>query len=299
MSHLNFHYFLPSSNPSITLSTQSKTLCCSFNPVPSPASTTRRNISISATPARDKIIDFGKHKGRMLGTLPSKYLKWVSKTLRARDFEEWAQLADQVLVDPVYKDRIEWELAEVLLNGNEISSGKNVKSPVSDLLEISERFGWDNDDKIAWSKINFELLGTSKTGRIPRKAIPSSAAVSDEDSKGFREKKFGGLSYNKGSSGVEAEEMMMSYGSNNVGGGSREERREKQRLKRVLELRKVKLDFIANKKKEIDHYRNQNQHRLDRDNDDDLMEAVEKPASSPFPGRESLLKKVLNRQKIL
>ncbi|KAI3845383.1 hypothetical protein MKX03_029705 [Papaver bracteatum] len=280
MSHLNFHYFLASSNPSTTLSTQSKTLICAFNPSPSPSSTTRKNISISATPARDKIIDFGKHKGRMLGTLPSKYLKWVSKTLRARDFEEWAQLADQVLADPVYKDRIEWELAEVLLNGNEISSGKNVKSPVSDLLEISERFGWDNDDKIGWSKINFELLGTSKTGRIPRKAISSSDDDDDENSKGFREKKFGGL-------------------SDNVGGGSREERREKQRLKRVLELRKVKLDFVANKKKEIDYHQNQNQHRLDRDNDDDLMALVEKPASSPFPGRENLLKKVLNRQKIL
>ncbi|XP_026437181.1 uncharacterized protein LOC113335296 [Papaver somniferum] len=234
----------------------------------------------------------------MLGTLPSKYLKWVSKTLRARDFEEWAQLADQVLVDPVYKDRIEWELAEVLLNGNEISSGKNVKSPVSDLLEISERFGWDNDDKIGWSKINFELLGTSKTGRIPRKAI-SSSDDDDEDSKGAREKKFGGLSYNKGSSGVESEEMMMGYGSSNVGGGSREERREKQRLKRGLELRKVKLDFVANKKKEIDHHQHQHQHRSDRDNDDDLMAAVEKPVSSPFPGRENLLKKVLNRQKIM
>ncbi|KAI3955509.1 hypothetical protein MKW98_028454 [Papaver atlanticum] len=281
MSHLNFHYFLPSSNASTTtLSTQSKTLFCSLNPVRSPSSTTRRNISISATPARDKIIDFGKHKGRMLGTLPSKYLKWVSKTLRARDFEEWAQLADQVLVDPVYKDRIEWELAEVLLNGNEISSGKNViKSPVSDLLEISERFGWDNDDKIGWSKINFELLGTSKTGRIPRKAI-SYSDDDDEDSKGFREKKFGGFS-----------------DGSNVGGGSREERREKQRLKRVLELRKVKLDFVANKKKEIDQH--QHQHCIDRYNDDDLMAAVEKPASSPFPGRANLLKKVMNRQKIL
>ncbi|RZC89370.1 hypothetical protein C5167_029274 [Papaver somniferum] len=298
MSHLNFHYFLASSNPSTTLSTQSRTLFCSFNPSASPSSATRRNISISATPARDKVIDFGKHKGRMLGTLPSKYLKWVSKTLRARDFEEWAQLADQVLVDPVYKDRIEWELAEVLLNGNEISSGKNVKSPVSDLLEISERFGWDNDDKIGWSKINFELLGTSKTGRIPRKAI-SSSDDDDEDSKGAREKKFGGLSYNKGSSGVESEEMMMGYGSSNVGGGSREERREKQRLKRGLELRKVKLDFVANKKKEIDHHQHQHQHRSDRDNDDDLMAAVEKPVSSPFPGRENLLKKVLNRQKIM
>ncbi|KAI3890584.1 hypothetical protein MKX03_036132 [Papaver bracteatum] len=154
----------------------------------------------------------------MLRTLPSKYLKWVSKTLRARDFKEWAQLVDQVLVD------------HILINGNEISSGKNVKTHVSDLLEISERFGLDNDDKIGWSKINFELL-----------AISFSSDDDDEDSKGSREKKFGGLSNRK------------------------------QRLKRGLELRKMKLDFVANKKKEIDHHQHQHQHqhRLDRDNDDD------------------------------
>ncbi|MCL7050446.1 hypothetical protein MKW94_029440 [Papaver nudicaule] len=214
----------------------------------------------------------------MLGTLPSKYLKWVSKTLRARDFEEWAQLADQVLEDPVYRDRIEWELAEVLLNGNEISTGKNVKSPVSDLLEISQRFGWDNDDKIGWSKINFELLGTSKTARIPRKHTSSS---SNGESKGFKEKKLEGLSDNKGSSG-----------------DSREERREKQRLKREQELHRVKLDFVANKKKEIDQQHQQHYQYLDREKERTVA-PVEKRPSSPFPGRENLLKKVLNRQRIM
>lgn len=117
-------------------------------------------------PARDRIIDFGKYKGRMLGTLPSKYLTWVSRNLRARDFLEWAKLADEVLKDPIYRDRIEWESAERILTGN---SGRLSDSPVSDLLEISESFGWDNDDKAGWGCINFELLGTSKGGRIPRK----------------------------------------------------------------------------------------------------------------------------------
>ncbi|PHT27012.1 hypothetical protein CQW23_33383 [Capsicum baccatum] len=77
-----------------------------------------RSFGSRQIPARDRVIDFGKYKGKMLGTLPSKYLKWVTKNLRARDFEEWANLADQVLSDPVYKDRIEWEFAQALLNGD-------------------------------------------------------------------------------------------------------------------------------------------------------------------------------------
>ncbi|PQP99289.1 uncharacterized protein Pyn_15323 [Prunus yedoensis var. nudiflora] len=102
----------------------------------------------------------------MLGTLPSSYLRWVSKNLRAREFEDWAKLADQVLDDAVYKDRIEWELAENVLNGNRSSALG--AGGVSELLEMSERFGWDNNDKIGWSRVNFELLGTSRGGRIPR-----------------------------------------------------------------------------------------------------------------------------------
>ncbi|XP_059285161.1 uncharacterized protein LOC132038524 [Lycium ferocissimum] len=160
---------------------------CSFNvsysSLPPSSQSLRKNITsftISATsrpivsrqiPARDRIIDFGKHKGKMLGTLPSKYLKWVTKNLRARDFEEWAQLADQVLSDPIYNDRIEWEFAQNLLNGDVSPGTKN--NAVSELLEISTRFGWDNEDKLGWSKIDFELLGTSKGGRIPRLIMDS------------------------------------------------------------------------------------------------------------------------------
>ncbi|KAM0954739.1 hypothetical protein TB2_022860 [Malus domestica] len=69
----------------------------------------------------------------MLGTLPSAYLKWVSKNLRTRDFEEWAKLADQVLDDAVYRDRIEWELAENILNGN-----RRKTDPAFDVVSSTE-----------------------------------------------------------------------------------------------------------------------------------------------------------------
>ncbi|KAB2597312.1 hypothetical protein D8674_000232 [Pyrus ussuriensis x Pyrus communis] len=54
----------------------------------------------------------------MLGILPLAYLKWVSKNLRARNFKDWVKLSDQVLDDAVYRDLIEWELAENVLNEN-------------------------------------------------------------------------------------------------------------------------------------------------------------------------------------
>ncbi|CAL9132772.1 unnamed protein product, partial [Musa acuminata var. zebrina] len=128
-------------------------------------------------PARDRIIDFGKHKGRMLGSLPSSYLRWVSRNLRARDFEEWARLADEVLQDLVYRDRLEWEALERILTGDGLrrSSFDPADSPVAELIEVSDRFGWDNKAKDAWAGINFELLGTSKGGRIPRVRSPSPA----------------------------------------------------------------------------------------------------------------------------
>lgn len=120
-------------------------------------------------PARDRVIDFGKHKGRMLGSLPSAYLLWVSKTLRAGDSLHWAELADQVLADPIYKDRIEWESAERVLSGGNNANTLPRSSAVSSLLEMSERFGWDNEDRAGWARVDFGLLGTSKGGRIPRK----------------------------------------------------------------------------------------------------------------------------------
>lgn len=168
-------------------------------------------------PARDRTITFGKHKGRMLGSLPSKYLTWVSKNLRARDFLEWAELADQVLADEVYRDRLEWESAERILSGNDLLN--TTSSPVSDLLDISDRFGWDNRDKAAWARVDFALLGTSKGGRIPRigsRQPLNLVEVADEDdcSRNRRKKK-----------------KMAGVG---VGvGGKREERRERRRARNM------------------------------------------------------------------
>ncbi|MED6159430.1 hypothetical protein PIB30_042281 [Stylosanthes scabra] len=123
--------------------------------------------------ARDRIITFGKYKGKMLGSLPSRYLKWVSNNLRAGHFLEWAKLADQVLQDPIYRDRLEWEFAISVLNGDTHSHTlSSSSSAVSELLDISDRFGWDNQDKLGWSKVDFDLLGTSKGGRIPRRFAP-------------------------------------------------------------------------------------------------------------------------------
>lgn len=83
----------------------------------------------------------------MLGTLPSTYLKRVSKYLGARDFEERAKLAYQVMQDPFYQDCIKWEIAEIVLNNNRsratssLSSGGGETSAIAELTEISERFG--------------------------------------------------------------------------------------------------------------------------------------------------------------
>lgn len=174
----------------------------------------RRNGSAAAIPARDRVIGFGKHKGKMLGSLPSSYLKWVSKNLRAREFEEWAILADQVLEDPVYQDRIQWEFAQNILSGsmsNTRATGDNV---ISELLEISERFGWDWDNahKAGWRDVNFELLGTSKGGRIPRRNKATATATE-----------------------TNPESKMMTKQNQNVsdgGGTSRERRRDRLRVKR-------------------------------------------------------------------
>ncbi|XAR49786.1 hypothetical protein NMG60_11003925 [Bertholletia excelsa] len=245
-------------------------------------------IRATKVPARDRVIDFGRHKGKMLGSLPSAYLKWVSANLRARDFQEWANLAEQVLNDPVYRDRIEWEFAEKVLNGD-VSSTSAVSSfrsgadgAVSQLLEISERFGWDNEDKVGWSKIDFGLLGTSKGGRIPR-------ANSENESEGFKR-----------------EQRSKKDKTTAVGNGEdrRRERRHRGRMKRgglrlgPTEKNAAGLGFTRECKK-----RDENGRVVDEEGDQqvkgerNLERTVE--IQNPFPGRESLLKKVLSRSKRL
>ncbi|KAL0441253.1 UNVERIFIED_CONTAM: hypothetical protein Sradi_0064200 [Sesamum radiatum] len=217
---------------------------------------TRFQISNSKTiPARDRVIDLGKYKGKMLGSLPSNYLKWVSKNLRAGDTEEWAKLADEVLRDPVYRDRMEWELAEKMLNGN--GARPNFRgNAVCELVEMSERFGWDNEDKEGWRKIDFGLLGTSKGGRIPRLGVGRKCIVEVGNVKEKKKKK---------------EEKMV------VEGERRRERRERMRERRMGVVE-------------------------ERDSSNGEGEEKENGggsgsgSGSPFPGREGLLRKVLNQR---
>ncbi|KAI4355917.1 hypothetical protein L6164_004642 [Bauhinia variegata] len=249
----------------------------------------RRKTSVAQVaqtiPARDRVIDFGKYKGKMLGTLPSSYLKWVSKNLRARDFEEWAKLADQVLQDPIYKDRIEWELAENVLNGNKLKTvsctrDAETSSAVSELLEMSERFGWDNKDKVGWSKINFEFLGTSKGGRIPR------LSISMEKETNITKQKNGHLE-------------VLSEGE-----ARRRERRGRQKMRKQAVFGESKLrlkeksrgSFVNDPDPDAD--KAEAVYQSQKNMDMDLVEVDDKNLSvqngNPFPGRQSLLRKAFN-----
>ncbi|XP_058780350.1 uncharacterized protein LOC131653995 [Vicia villosa] len=222
--------------------------------------------------ARDRVIDFGKYKGKMLGSLPSTYLKWVSKNLRARDFEEWAILADQVLVDPIYRDRIEWEFALDVLDGN-CARLSSTGSADSKLHEISERFGWDNLDKIGWSKVDFDLLGTSKGGRIPRldNRNPSDADAASESNKYPRSAKYQ-------LTPTDATDATTGISSNSSNRSRRTERREKLKLKMRTTTQEA-----------------QQQHK----EDDTTVAADIKQqvaAANPFPGRQALLRKAINHR---
>lgn len=212
------------------------------------------------------MIDFGKYKGRMLGTLPSNYLKWVSNNLRARDFEEWAKLADEVLQDPVYKDRLEWELAEKHLNGDVLVANSMSQGSVAELLELSQRFGWDNEDKVGWSKVDFPLLGTSKGGRIPRV-------------KEGRERKVGELK--------RVDDHGKKWGGDDK--GKRGERRERVRMKRGGVSKMNNEGFGIGNVGGSEGRRN-GKSEVGSCDDENVQ------VYNPFPGRESLLRKVLNRR---
>lgn len=215
------------------------------------------------------MIEFGKYKGRVLGTLPSNYLKWVSKNLRGRDFDEWAKLADQVLQYPVYKDRLEWESAERLLKGEvRASYSMTAQAVVDEVFEPSQRFGWDNEDKLGRGKVNFQLLGTSNGGRIPR----------------VKEKKEGEVGE------LKRVEAHVDHGKRLGGGaemGKRELGREKLRMKRGVSKMNEGFGNVggsegrSNGKSEVGS------------SDENVG------VSNPFPGRESLLRKALLRRSIL
>jgi len=256
LGHNPLYSFLPPSN--LQLSSKQKQL---------------RNLSIRASislPARDRVIDFGKYKGRMLGSVPSSYLKWVRKNLNAGDFLEWARLAEQVLQDPVYKDRLEWEVAEKYLTGDILASNSMTRDPLAELLELSQRFGWDNEDKVGWSKVDFKLLGTSKGGRIPR----------------VKEKKQGEPGELES---VEADDDHGKRLGGEVVKGKREERRERMRMKRGVSKMNPEVGNV-----------NVVGSEGRRTGNSEVGSSVENvKGSNPFPGRESLLKKALSRRSIL
>lgn len=81
---------------------------------------------------------------------------------------EWADYAQEVLDDPLYQDRIEWEKVEKLLvHSHDLAQLANSR----DALAPARMYGWDIDNESAWSGVNFALLGTTKGGKIPRKPV--------------------------------------------------------------------------------------------------------------------------------
>ncbi|XP_006649374.1 uncharacterized protein LOC102719278 [Oryza brachyantha] len=175
-------------------------------------------------PARDRVIDFGKYKGQMLGTLPPSYLRWVVAELDYGDTAPWATLARDVLDDPVYVDRDEWEHAHRFLRGDTDYDGDGEDGP---LQEMADRFGWDLSDEEGWSRLDFRLLGTSYGGRIPRRS-------------GRRQ------TTSTSSPGGAKKDFLFDMGSDPDGPrGKRDERRERMRLRRETQVRNAKLDVLG------------------------------------------------------
>nr|AFK36403.1 unknown [Lotus japonicus] len=260
--YLNFR------NPCSCTRTKQNQACRGVVSVLSRGSNCKSGRRETAVAARDRVVDFGKYKGKMLGSLPSSYLKWVSKNLRAGDSEEWAKLADQVLGDPIYRDRIEWELALNVLNGNSSSSRQPTSirgGAVSELEEISERFGWDNLDKIGWGKLDFDLLGTCKGGRIPRLVNlnliqPKQQRVRDNHTPEPQPSR-------------------------------RTERRERRKM---MKLRTQEEEAQAEQQQLNNNFHKSHTHsHREEEQEQDVKNA---PIANPFPGRQALLRRAMNHR---
>uniref|UniRef100_A0ACD5WF41 Uncharacterized protein n=1 Tax=Avena sativa TaxID=4498 RepID=A0ACD5WF41_AVESA len=183
----------------------------------------------SSRPARDRTIDFGKYKGQMLGTLPPTYLRWVVAELDYGDTAPWARLARDVLDDPVYVDRVEWEHAHRFLRGD--SKYDYVYDDAEDgsdgpLQEMAERFGWDLSDEDGWARLDYRLLGTSYGGRIPRKADRSQSSRSP----------LGGALLDAGAAADRDGDGPR---------GKRDERRERMRTRREEQVRTAKMGMLG------------------------------------------------------
>lgn len=127
---------------------------------------------VCAIPARDVVIDFGKFRGSRMGTLPSNYLRWLIReagldSTRSR-LAVWGDYAKQVLHDPYYLDRLEWESIEKLAARGDLRKSGPPTGNIG-VKGSMQALGWDLSDHNGWSQVNFSLLGTSLGGRIPRK----------------------------------------------------------------------------------------------------------------------------------
>ncbi|CAM0870630.1 unnamed protein product [Alopecurus aequalis] len=182
----------------------------------------------SSRPARDRTIDFGKYKGQMLGTLPPSYLRWVVAELDYGDTALWARLAREVLDDPLYVDRVEWEHAHRFLRGD--AQYDYVYDDAEDgsdgpLQEMAERFGWDMSDEDGWARLDYRLIGTSYGGRIPRKSDRSQSRSS------------GGAALFDAGAAAEPD--------GDGPRGKRDERRERMRTRREEQVRTAKMGILG------------------------------------------------------
>lgn len=218
--------------------------------------------------ARDMVIEFGKHKGKMLGTLSSEYLRWMSKNLNTGEFEKWGNLAEDVLEDEIYADRMEWEVAERLLSGGGVMGSGSGVGVAGELKETSKRFGWDYNDKVGWSKVDFKLLGTSNGGRLPRRR-----RTIHEDSKPMFDNK-----------------QQLGRCNNVVVGVEREKRRERKRSReQQKKTTRVNEEY---------HNHNHNNKLDEEDYEKEMMNNNETAAKheneKSFPGRQSPINKLLH-----
>lgn len=135
----------------------------------------RTCTNVFAILARDVVIDFGKFKGCKMGTLPSSYLRWLVKESISSSLSVWGDHAQQVLHDPYYQDRLEWQTIEKLTVRGDMRRG-GPPTGTAGVKDSMQALGWDLSDHSAWSHVNFSLLGTTLGGRIPRKKPDPSAS---------------------------------------------------------------------------------------------------------------------------